>query len=261
MLYALVRDVSPALGSCELSFVERSPIDALLAQEQHRAYAAALASLGCQLVELPAEEAYPDSVFVEDVAIVTDEVAVLTRPGAESRRGEVATVAAALAPYRPLRQIEAPGTLDGGDVLRVGRTIFVGRSGRSNIAGIEQLRTFLGDYGYVVRTLPVLDCLHLKSAVTALSGDTLLIQPQWIDRNLLAEYKVIEVDAREPHAANILRVGSGFVYPACFPHTAERLAHAGFTPTLVEVGELQKAEGAVTCCSLVFEGAPAPPLN
>lgn len=255
MWIAITRGVSPNLGNCELSFLERSEIDVALAQAQHQAYEQTLVALGCHLVALPAAAEWPDSVFVEDVALVLDEVAVLTRPGAASRRGEVASVAAVLAPYRRLLEIEAPGTLDGGDILRVGRMIYVGLSGRSNRAGIEQLNALLREEGYRVLALPLLGCLHLKSAVTQVAEDTLLLQPSFIDPMFFSEYRILEVAAGEEHAANALQVGSSLVYPANFPRTADLLAQEGFDLHTVDVSELQKAEGAVTCCSLLFREA------
>ena len=252
MWIAVTREVSPALGNCELSYVPREPIDVARASAQHRDYQRVLETLGCRLLILPAEPDLPDSVFVEDVAIVLDEVAVLTRPGALSRRAEVASVAEVLRRYRPVLAIEAPGTLDGGDVLRVGRTLYVGESARSNAAGIAQLRELLADHGCTVQGVPTRDCLHLKSAVTQLGDDRLLLQPEWVDRDRFADFHVIEVDPAEPHAANVLRIGDALVMPASFPRTRQRLLDAGFQVMAVDVSELQKAEGAVTCCSLVF---------
>ncbi|MHB1056403.1 MAG: dimethylarginine dimethylaminohydrolase family protein [Rhodanobacter sp.] len=252
MWTAITREVSPALGDCELSYVERAAIDVARAGVQHREYRHALEALGCRVLALPAEAAMPDSVFVEDAAIVLDEVAVLTRPGAPSRRGEVAGIADALRGYRPLLAIEAPGTLDGGDVLRLGRTLHVGESARSNAAGIAQLRGLLAGHGYAVQGVPTHGCLHLKSAVTQLADDTVLLQPAWVERGHFAEFRVIEVDPAEPHAANVLRIGDALLMPAGFPRTRQRLLDAGFEVTAVDVSELQKAEGAMTCCSLVF---------
>jgi dimethylargininase len=257
MPIAITREVSPALGDCELTHVARSPIDVARADAQHRAYQRVLASLGCRVLTLEAEPAMPDSVFVEDVAIVLDQVAVMTRPGAESRRDEGASVAELLARYRPLRRIEAPGTIDGGDVLRVGHTLYVGQSGRSNAEGIAQLQAAVGEFGYRVRPVPIRGCLHLKSAVTAVRDDMLLLQPAWIDAASFPGFTIIEVDASEEHAANILRIGEVALMPACFPRTAQRLRDAGIEVMTVDVSELQKAEGATTCCSLVFEEASA----
>jgi dimethylargininase len=252
MWIAITREISPALANCELSYVAREAIDVARASAQHRDYQRALETLGCRLLTLPAEPGLPDSVFVEDVAIVLDEVAVLTRPGAASRRAEVASVAEMLRRYRPVLAVEAPGTLDGGDVLHVGRTLYVGESARSNTAGIAQLRELLTGHGYTVQGVPTRGCLHLKSAVTQLDDHTLLLQPEWVDRQRFADFRVIEVDPAEPHAANVLRIGDALVMPASFPRTRQRLLDAGFDMTAVDVSELQKAEGAVTCCSLVF---------
>ena len=251
-MIAITRDVSPSLAGCELSFVPRTDIDVDRAVAQHHAYREALETLGCRVVALAAQPEMPDAVFVEDVAIVLDEVAVSTRPGAPSRRGEGASVAEALAGYRPLLRIEAPGTLDGGDVLRVGRGIFVGQAARSNADGIAQLRALLAPFGYTVQGVATHGCLHLKSAATLVADDTLLVQPEWVDASVFAGLRCIDVDPDEEHAANALRIGEGVIHPACFPRTRQRLADAGIRVVPVDISELQKAEGAVTCCSLVF---------
>ena len=249
---AIVRDVSASLANCELSFVQRHPIDIDNARAQHREYCAALAKLGCELLQLPALDAMADAVFVEDTAVVVDEVAVMTRPGAATRRGEGASVAAALSAHRNVLAIAEPGTLDGGDVLRIGRRIFVGQSARSNPEGIAQLRALLAPFGYSVEGVLTHGCLHLKSAVTQVADDTVLIQPEWVDPAVFADYRQMQVDPDEEHAANALRIGAGVVYPASFPRTCERMQRAGIAVTAVDVSELQKAEGATTCCSIVF---------
>lgn len=253
MWSAITRDVSPALAACELSFVARSPIDIRLAQRQHAAYCRTLEAAGCTVTRLPAVAALPDSVFVEDVALAFDDVAVATRPGAASRRGEGDAVVEVLASRRPLVRIEAPGTLDGGDVLRIGRRVFVGISARSNAAGREQLRELLAPYDYAVAGVATRDCLHLKSAVTQVADDAVLVNPAWLaDPDAFADFRRIEVDPSEDHAANALRIGDVLVYPQCFPKTLARLQAAGIAVLTVDVSELQKAEGAVTCCSIVF---------
>lgn len=252
MPIAITREVSPSLAHCQLSFVDRSPIDVARANEQHRAYQRLLSSLGCTVLSLDAEPELPDAVFVEDVAVVVDELAVMTRPGAPSRRDEGASVAQVLARHRPVQAIQAPGTLDGGDVLRIGRRLFVGESARSNPEGIAQLRALLAPFGYQVQGVAIRGCLHLKSAVTALSDDTVLLQPAWIDREPFAGYRIIEVHPAEEHAANVLRIGSALLMPDSFPLTRQRLVDAGFDVSTVDVSELQKAEGAVTCCSIVL---------
>ena len=251
-MVAIVRDVSDALADCELSFVERHAIDLGRAREQHAAYVTALESTGCEVRVAPPLPTMADAVFVEDTVVVVDELAVLTRPGAESRRGEVASMAEMLRPLRPLAWIEAPGTLDGGDVLRIGRRVFVGESARTDAQGIAQLRAILGAHGHEVESVPTRGCLHLKSAVTALDDRSVLLQPAWIDREPFAAYRIVEVDPGEEHAANVLRIGDTVVSPACFPRTHARIRAAGVDVVTVDVSELQKAEGAVTCCSLVL---------
>jgi dimethylargininase len=188
MPIAITRKVSPAIARCELTHLARSPIDVGLAGSQHEAYERTLSKLGCWVVSLPAAPDLPDSVFVEDTAVVVDEVAVITRPGSRSRRPETASVAAVLAKYRPIVAIEAPGTIDGGDVLRLGRRLFVGLTERTNREGINQLRALLSPHGYVVEPVPVSGCLHLKSAVTQVAPDTVLVNAAWVDAAAFAGF-------------------------------------------------------------------------
>lgn len=252
MWTAITRDVSSDLAACELSFVPRAAIDLARARAQHAAYRHALAAAGCEVIVLPALAGFADSVFVEDVALAFDEVAIATRPGAPSRRGEGDAVIQVLGSLRRVLRIEAPGMLDGGDVLRIGKRIFVGRSARSNEAGRTRLGDLLAPYGYTVEGVTTRDCLHLKSAVTQVADGTLLVNPDWVDMTPFAEYQRFEVDPREPHAANALLIGATLVYPDCFPRTLQRLHAAGIAVSTVDVSELQKAEGAVTCCSIVL---------
>ena len=252
MLIAITREVSPTIGNCELTYLERVAIDAQLAQAQHHQYEECLAALGCEVHRLPAEPDLPDSMFVEDVAIVVDELALITRPGANSRKPETISIARALEPYRKLFYIEAPGTMDGGDVLRVGKIIFVGLSSRSDSSAIEQMQGILQPHGYVVKGVQINHCLHLKSAVTQVAEDTLLINPNWVDARTFRDWNLIEVDTLEPHAGNALLIGATVVYPVGFPRTRQRLEAYGISVMTVDVSELAKAEGAVTCCSLIF---------
>ncbi|PKN95247.1 MAG: dimethylargininase [Chloroflexi bacterium HGW-Chloroflexi-6] len=249
---AITRAISPRFNECELTHLQRAPIDLALAHSQHRQYEDALRALGLEVISLPAMADLPDSVFIEDTALVLDEVAVLTRPGADSRKAEVDSIAEALAPYRRLIRIEAPGSVDGGDILRLGKTIHVGLSTRSNQSAIQQMQSALGPYGYTVRSVPVTGCLHLKSAVTQAGEDTLLINPAWVEKSHFPGWKLIEVDPREPSAANIVLTPGGAIYPQHFPLTQARLSAAGIRLTIVPATEVAKAEGAVTCCSLIF---------
>lgn len=257
MRIAVTRDVSAAMQHCELSYLARSVIDIGLAREQHRRYAETLAALGCELVRLPELPEQADSVFVEDTAVVLDEVAVITRPGAESRRAETEPMAQALAEYRHLRFLAEPATLDGGDVLCIGRTLYVGLSGRSNRAGVEQLAECLRPFGYAVQGVQLTGCLHLKTAATLVAPDRLLINPQWADKKDFRGVGFVDVDPSEPHAGNAVLVGEAVVYPESFSRTGERLAKLGLDVHLVDMSETEKAEGGVTCCSLIFQGRPA----
>jgi len=252
VLTAITRDVNESMGDCELTFLPRVRINAGLALQQHQQYQSALSSLGCEIVTVPTESGLADSVFIEDTAMVLDEIAVMCRPGAESRRAEVASVGDVLQQYRTLASIQPPGTLDGGDLLRVGKVIYAGLSARSNQSGIEQLRRIVADYGFSVETVETTKCLHLKSAVSEVAPDTLLINPNWIDKSAFANCELIDVDEEEPHAANALRVGRSVIYPSSFPRTMEILSQRGINVTPVDLSELQKAEGAVTCCSLIL---------
>jgi len=251
-LIALTRAISPRMVDCELTHLARTPIDLPRAEAQHEAYEALLRTLGCDVRRVSAAPAYPDAVFIEDTAVVVDELAVLTRPGAASRRGEVEGVAEALASLRPCVRLTAPATLDGGDVLRIGRRLFVGHTPRTNEAGITQLRDALAPHGYTVTAVPVTGCLHLKSAVTAVDEATVLLNHAWVEPTVFAAYRVLLVDPAEPMAANILRVGEALLYADAYPRTLAILGAAGHRPHLVDASELAKAEGAVTCCSVLL---------
>jgi dimethylargininase len=253
MLTAITRAVSPRFNECEVTHVVRTPIDLHLARAQHRQYEQALERLGATVHHLPAEPEMPDSVFVEDTAIVLAEIAVIARPGSPKRRAETRSIEQALTPYRRTVDIAVPGTIDGGDVLRLGKTVYVGLSARTNESGIEQMRSLLHPHGYTIEVVPITSCLHLKSAVTQASADSLLINPDWIEKGRFAGWKLIEVDPDEPAAANILYLPAGAIYPSHFPRTRERLESAGMALTLVNATEVAKAEGSVTCCSLIFE--------
>jgi dimethylargininase len=253
MRFAVTRAISDAFQDCQLTCLPRTPIDLDRARAQHDAYEWALVELGCTVRRVDSGADMPDAVFVEDIAVVFAEGAILTRPGAESRRIETPAVADALARFGlPLREIQEPGTLDGGDVLVVGRDVFIGASTRTNAQGIDQMRRILTRLGYRVRAVPVQGCLHLKSAAAAVAPGTLLINRNWVPADAFTELVLIDVDADEPLAANALLVGDTVIYPAAFPRTRDRLEQHGVRVRTVDVDELAKAEGGVACCSLVF---------
>jgi dimethylargininase len=251
-LIALTRPVPQSLTQCELTHLRRVPIDSTIARAQHAEYERTLAALGCEIVQVAAADELPDSVFVEDTAIVLDEIAIITRPGAAPRRPETAAVAATLGAFRQLQFLSEPATLDGGDVLRLGRVLYVGLGTRTNAAGVQQLADFVSPHGYDVRTVTVDDCLHLKSAVTEVAAGVVVINPEWVNGQMFPDHAIIEVDPSEPTAANVLRIGDTVVCPAAHPRTNARVSSAARVLT-VDVSELAKAEGAVTCCSLVIQ--------
>ena len=250
---AITREIPRSLERCELTHLTREPIDYARAVAQHQVYCDALAAAGLTVIRLPADEAHPDCCFVEDTAVVLDEVAVIASPGAAARRGETAAIARALSRYRSLVHLALPATLEGGDVLQLGRTILVGRSARTNDAGIAALAAAVAPWGYQIVPIPVAGCLHLKSAVTALDDQTLLINPLHFDRVAVTGFRILEVAPEEPGAANVLRVGNTlFAHPG-FPRTLERLTQAGYAVTPIDIAEFLKAEAALTCKSLLFK--------
>jgi len=251
MLVALTREVSPAIADCELEFLDRQPIDVAMADEQHRQYQSCLAELGVHVEILPAAPDMPDGVFVEDPAIVLDDVAVITRMGAVSRRGESESLAQALAAYRELLRIEDPATLEGGDVMRIGKTLYVGYSRRTNIAGIQQLSALLHPRGYFVVPVEVNGCLHLKSACCYIGDGTVLANRKWMDPDALCGLKILNVP--EARGANSLRIADTVLMPEAYPRTCELLDRSGFRVRTIDNSELLKAEAGVTCTSLLFE--------
>lgn len=248
----IVRLPSPALSDCALTFLERRPIDFARALEQHRAYVEALEAAGVEVTVLPEQPALPDAVFVEDTAVVVDECAVVARPGIESRRGETASIAEVLRNQRPLVEIREPGTLEGGDVLRVGRAVFVGETQRTNADGIRQLAAALRPHDYEVIPVRLTGCLHLKSAVTYAGMETVVLNPEWIDVDLFSRWQCVPVATAEPFGANVLIVGNIVHTAASAPLTRKKLDALGFETRPLDTSEFEKAEAALTCLSLLF---------
>lgn len=257
-MLAYTRAVPSTLGRCELTHLSREPIDVELAIAQHEQYEQALRAAGVEVIRLAARDELPDSVFVEDTAVVVDELAVVSRPGSGSRRAEVDSVRDALASHRTVSSIEAPATLDGGDVLVLEREVLVGLTPRTNLSGMQQLRALLSPFGYAVRAVPVKGCLHLKSAVTRAGERTLVANPKWFDPALVPGWDVVPVDPREPFAGNVLWLGRTIIVAEAFARTNEALARATDSElVVVAAGELAKAEGGVTCCSIVLSAPKA----
>jgi dimethylargininase len=254
MLTAITRGVGATFGECNLEFMARQPIDVARAMEQHRAYEACLRELGLRVISLPADPEFPDGLFVEDPAIVLDGIAVICRMGAEVRRQEAPSLADAVAKFRPLTSIKWPATLEGGDVVRIGKTLYVGVSPRSNQYGSQQLAELIGPYGYRVVPVAVNGCMHLKSACCWIGQDTVLANREWMEAEAFRDYRILDVP--ETWAADALQVGDTVIVPASFPRTQELLEKSGFRTRALDVSELQKAEAGVTCMSLIFEASP-----
>jgi dimethylargininase len=246
---ALVRRPGRRLAEGIVSHIERSPIDIDAAAEQWRGYVAALEHCGWTTIEVDPADEYPDAVFVEDTMVVYDGLAVMTRPGAPQRRGEVAGAEAAVEArgYR-IARIGEPGTLDGGDVLKVGSTVYVGRGGRTNEEGFQQLRSALEPLGARVVAVPVTRVLHLKSAVTALPDGVVIGYPPLVDSQAaFPDFLAVP----EEQGSHVVQLGSGRLLMATSaPQTASLLAGKGYEPVLVDIGEFEKLEGCVTCLSV-----------
>lgn len=249
---AIIRPVSRSIQDCELTHVDRSPICARTAQIQHEAYAGVLRSLGVEVIELPALHDHPDAVFVEDTVVVVDELAVLARPGAASRRGEVESMRACIESFRDVSEIASPATLEGGDVIQMGRTIYVGRSTRTSDEGINQLRELLEPFDYDVVAVPVPGALHLKTACAPLGDEHLIANGNWVDTSRFKDVDVVEVHEDEPFAGNAVVIGDTVIFASQYPRTAERLRNVGLTLELIETTELAKAEGSLTCKSVLL---------
>jgi dimethylargininase len=253
LLHAITRAVSRSLDACELTWMEREPIDIDLAIAQHTAYERALTEMGARVISLPEQPDLPDAVFVEDPLLVFDEIAILTRPGAVSRRREVDSLEAAITPFRKVHRMSEPATLEGGDVMRIGRDVFVGLSSRTNTSGIDELTQVLSPLGYRVHAVDVRGCLHLKSACCPLGDGRILANRVWLDTAPLCEYEIVSVARDEPAAANVLRIGDKVLMPEAFPHTQEIVRGLGLSVSTVDISELMKAEAAITCSSVLFE--------
>jgi dimethylargininase len=250
---ALVRRPGGRLAEGIVTYVSRTPVDVALAKAQHAAYTSALAANGWTVRQVPAADGCPDAVFVEDTVVVCEDLAVLTRPGAPARRAEVAGVARTVrALGLRTARITRPGVLDGGDVLQVGTTVYVGRGGRTDGEGIRQLRSLLAPLGRVVVAVPLGEVLHLKSAVTALPDGTFLVLPGLVPAELFPAVRPV---GEEGGSHVVLLGGDRVLIAASAPRTADLLGELGFAPVVVDISEFEKLEGCVTCLSVLLPGS------
>ena len=250
---ALTRQPAFSLVNCEVRHVPREGIDLQLAFRQHEGYCRVLRQMGVEVEVLPPEVAFPDSVFIEDNAIILDELAVTASMGTSSRQGEPALLLPVLARHRRLVTIAPPATIEGGDVLRVGKRLYVGVSTRTNRAGVDALRAVAEPLGYGVTPVEIRACLHLKTACTSLDRETLLVNPAWLDGDALGARRLLRVPAEEPFGANVLRLPRGLLVHASSPLTRNVLEARGYAVESVELSEFSKAEAGLTCLSLLIE--------
>lgn len=255
---AIVRKPNKAISECALTFLQRQPIDLEIMRRQHREYQRVLAENSVRVIELPELAGYADSVFVEDTAVILPEMAIITKPGIASRVDETPSIAEVLQKFRPLVYIEAPGTLEGGDVLVADKTLFVGLSSRTNSQAIGQLHLHTQAFGYSIREVEVLHCLHLKTGCSFLGGNTVLLNPYWVSPRNFEGLKTIFVNPEEPFAANCLVVSNKILTPIRFSKTRKALEQLGFQVEGIEISEFQKAEAGLTCMSLIFHSSAVP---
>ncbi len=253
MPLALLREVSPSFADAIVAHGGRRP-DVDLAIEQHSRYRAAIEAAGYEVEVLSGDSDHPDCVFIEDTAVVVGDIAVATRPGAEARRGEVGPVATRLSELREVMTVEAPGTLDGGDVMIIGGTVYVGRSARSNEDGIAQLAGMAGTQGMPLVSVPVSDVLHFKSGVLPVSHDTVVVTPGTVDETLLEGLRIVHEPEHERHRFSALPLADGtLLVTANAPDTTTMLTDLGLRPVPIDVSEIQAADGGLTCMSILIE--------
>lgn len=254
MLNVITHRPSVNLENCELTYVlDAEPIDYNKALLQHRHYCQMLKRCGAKVTVLKDNPELPDSVFVEDPIVVFDELAIVTSIGVSSRREEIPVLKRYFEPLRPLYSIQLPAKLEGGDVLTIGRNVYVGQSSRSNYQGYLQLKQILEPFGYHLIPMAVTGCLHLKTAVCALDEETVLLNPRWIDTTPFTSYKIIEVVTTEPFASNVMPINDTICMNGQNTQMVERVSQLGYQVETVDISEFVKAEAGLTCMSVRFE--------
>jgi dimethylargininase len=253
MKTAITRAVSPTIGNCQLTYMSRQPIDYEKAVQQHAAYRQALRDMDLEVICLPAESELPDAAFVEDNALVLDEVAVIGATSVSSRKPELRSMNSFLQRYRQVHSLGEDVSFEGGDVIRQGRTLYVGESGRTCSKAISRLSAFLECFNYAVKPVKVSKCLHLSTGASFISSDTILVNPEWIDHSMFSALNIVTVPEDEPWAANALALNGSVLMPDGFPKTRQLLADYGFLVRVVDVSEFLKAEAGVTCLVNILE--------
>lgn len=255
MLIALTHTVSPNIMNGEVTFIDRKAVNYDLAVQQHDIYCQALSDCGAEVKKLSVNLNSPDSCFVEDTAIIFDEVAIITSMGISSRQHESKTIAPELDRYREIIHIELPAIIEGGDVLQIGRRVYVGLSRRTNIQGVHKLAQILKQWDYEIIPVELKNCLHLKTACTAISEEIILLNPQWVEPETFSDYKVLSVPKEEMWAANTIRVGDRILLQHGFPRTLELVSRNHNALEILNISEFSKIEAGLSCLSLIFQKA------
>lgn len=250
--YAIIRGVPNTYEKCITSRTFENKIHAELAREQHMQYCEILEQLGLTLIIIQPDDRFPDCCFVEDPAIVIGEIAILSRMGAKSRIGEEIQVGNTLSKYKEVHQIKPPGTIDGGDVLRIDEKVYIGLSERTNHFAIQQVHTIISDYGYRVIPVKIRNILHLKSACTYIGNNYIVMFPGHFDDRIFSEYDKIIIGEREAHSANCLSVNGKVLVQKGYPHTKSLIENEGFETVEIEISEFRKGGGSLTCLSIIF---------
>lgn len=250
---AIVRAIPNSFSHAITHNVPTAPINVELAKKQHRQYVDTLRSLGLTIVELPAQEQLPDSCFVEDTAVFLDKVALITMPGALSRRAETQSVREVLSGYATsVTEMTLPATLDGGDCMRVGPRIYVGLSARTNQDGITLLKNTFAPLGFQVISVPLTDILHLKCVVSPLGSNRILLAEGTVAPRCFEPNEIVFAPKEEQYAANCISIGNDVIMPAGFPITQRRLQWEGYKVHALDMSEIRKADGSMTCSSILF---------
>jgi len=252
MKYTLVRGIPDSFDQCIKPEGNPQPIDVPLARQQHRRYCEILSDLGKTVLFLPPDDRFPDGPFVEDTAVVVEDRALITYPGAASRRGEVVASAEVMRHFLELTQVESPATLEGGDVLQVGTTIFVGRTERTSDAGIAALSDWAGSSRRVI-PVDIAGALHLKTIVNALGDDVVVLSGEGVDSSIFSDYRILKAPEEEAKRLSFLAIGDHVLLPMDCPETGKMFQKEGFTLIPLDISEIRKAQAGLTCMSVLFE--------
>lgn len=250
--FAIVRNIPNSFQQCITGFSGKFPIDVTLAQQQHEHYCHTLVDLGLKLVRIEADDYLPDCCFTEDTAIVTDGLGIISFPGTESRHAEIIEMEKALTTYKKIQHIAAPATIEGGDVLKIGKKLFIGHSARTNEEGIKQVAGLVNELGYEVIPVKIHNTLHLKTVCTYLGNNCIIYADGHFDENIFSEYDKIIVPVTESYCANTLAVNGKVLIPKGFPLTRSLIGNKGYSIIELDMSEIEKADGALTCLSVIF---------